>query len=380
MHRDRDGDLLQTEELAVKSLLILTASFGEGHNAAARNVREAVNFKSPETEVLVSDTFLEAYGWVNQLVAKGYLAVINYLPHFWQAAFNAFDRTRIVEAHIGLYSAAARRLTRLIRERQPSVIVSTYPGYNQLLDFVFRKRLKRPFETVTIITDSLTVNSVWYRAHSDYFLVANEQTAEVLARARVREQKIRVFGFPVPRIFASFDESGKVPNGPWRILYVVNSGRPMAPAIVKRLLALNEVRVAVTTGRDEDLARRISGIAAELGKKVDVFGWTPEMPRLMAESHLLISKAGGATVQESLAAKTPMIITQIVPGQEEGNARLVLERKAGALATTPAAIAATAQAAFADGGRQWIQWKQAASSLSRPSAADDTAEFLLNLA
>ena len=154
----------------------------------------------------------------------------------------------------------------------------------------------------------------------------------------------------------------------------------MAPAIVKRLLALNEVRVAVTTGRDEDLARRISGIAAELGKKVDVFGWTPEMPRLMAESHLLISKAGGATVQESLAAKTPMIITQIVPGQEEGNARLVLERKAGALATTPAAIAATAQAAFADGGRQWIQWKQAASSLSRPSAADDTAEFLLNLA
>jgi processive 1,2-diacylglycerol beta-glucosyltransferase len=380
VHRDRDGDLLQTEELAVKSLLILTASFGEGHNAAARNVREAVNFKSPETEVLVSDTFLEAYGWVNQLVAKGYLAVINYLPHFWQAAFNAFDRTRIVEAHIGLYSAAARRLTRLIRERQPSVIVSTYPGYNQLLDFVFRKRLKRPFETVTIITDSLTVNSVWYRAHSDYFLVANEQTAEVLARARVREQKIRVFGFPVPRIFASFDESGKVPNGPWRILYVVNSGRPMAPAIVKRLLALNEVRVVVTTGRDEDLARRISGIAAELGKKVDVFGWTPEMPRLMAESHLLISKAGGATVQESLAAKTPMIITQIVPGQEEGNARLVLERKAGALATTPAAIAATAQAAFADGGRQWIQWKQAASSLSRPSAADDTAEFLLNLA
>jgi processive 1,2-diacylglycerol beta-glucosyltransferase len=380
VHRDRDGDLLQTEELAVKSLLILTASFGEGHNAAARNVREAVNFKSPETEVLVSDTFLEAYGWVNQLVAKGYLAVINYLPHFWQAAFNAFDRTRIVEAHIGLYSAAARRLTRLIRERQPSVIVSTYPGYNQLLDFVFRKRLKRPFETVTIITDSLTVNSVWYRAHSDYFLVANEQTAEVLARARVREQKIRVFGFPVPRIFASFDESGKEPNGPWRILYVVNSGRPMAPAIVKRLLALNEVRVAVTTARDEDLARRISGIAAELGKKVDVFGWTPEMPRLMAESHLLISKAGGATVQESLAAKTPMIITQIVPGQEEGNARLVLERKAGALATTPAAIAATAQAAFADGGRQWIQWKQAASSLSRPSAADDTAEFLLNLA
>jgi processive 1,2-diacylglycerol beta-glucosyltransferase len=380
VHRDRHGHLLQAKKLAVKSLLILTAGFGEGHNAAARNVREAVGFKSPETRVLISDTFLEAYGWINRLVANGYLAVINHFPNFWQAAFNAFDRTRIVEAHIGLYGAAARRLTRLIEEQQPSVIVSTYPAYNQLLDFVFRKRLKRPFKTVTIITDSLTVNSVWYRAHSDYFLVANEDTAEVLAKAHVREEKIRVFGFPVPRIFGSFDGSSKEPKGPWRILYVVNSGRRMAPAIVKELIAVQEIRVAVTTGRDEDLARRVAAIAANSGNKVDVFGWTPEMPRLMAESHLIVSKAGGATVQESLAAKTPMIITQVVPGQEEGNARLILERKAGALAATPAEIAATVRAAFSDGGRQWIQWKHAVAALSRPSAADDIAKFLLDLA
>ena len=110
---------------------------------------------------------------------------------------------------------------------------------------------------------------------------------------------------------------------------------------------------------------------------MDLFGWTPEMPRLMAENHLLISKAGGATVQETLAARTPMIITQIVPGQEEGNARLILESRAGALATTPPQIAATVRRAFADGAQEWIAWQQAASSLSRPNAADDIARFVL---
>jgi UDP-N-acetylglucosamine:LPS N-acetylglucosamine transferase len=35
----------------------------------------------------------------------------------------------------------------------------------------------------------------------------------------------------------------------------------------------------------------------------------------MLESHLLISKAGGATVQETIAAKCPMIISQVVPGR-----------------------------------------------------------------
>jgi len=366
----------------VKSLLILTASFGEGHNAAARNLREAVSVTSPQTNVVVSDVFRDAYGWMNRLVERGYLAVINRFPYLWQTAFEILDRTRIVERYIGMYGAAVQRLTRLVAQHQPSVVVSTYPGCNHLLDFIYRRRLKRPFRLVTIITDSLTINSVWHRAYSDFFLVANDLTADILAKAGIPKQKIRIFGFPVPRVFASLNGLRHVPplDGHWRILYLINSGRHMAPEIVRRLLVLDDVRLTVTTGRDEDLARRISALAAVEGKTVDVFGWTPEMPRLMAENHLLISKAGGATVQESLAAKTPMIITQIVPGQEEGNARLILEKKAGALATTPQEISATARRAFANGAQEWSAWQQAAASLSRPAAADEIAQFVLALA
>ena len=372
----------------MKSLLILTASFGEGHNAAARNLREAITVKSPQINVLVSDVFLDAYGSFSRLAEKGYLAVINRLPRFWQKAFEILDHTRLLEQHIGIYGAAARRLARLVAERQPSVVISTYPGCNHLLDFVYRRRLKRPFRMVTIVTDSLTINSVWYRAHSDFFLVANQPTADVLMKAGIPQPKILTFGFPVPRIFASLDASRPVPprDGRRRILYVINSGRRTASEIVRRLLEMDDVHLAVTTGRYKDLARRISAISAAAGGKVDIFGWTPDMPRLMSESHLLISKAGGATVQESLAAKTPMIITQIVPGQEEGNARLILERKAGALATTPTQISAAARGAFvrcvgATGARiDGSSGRSLASSLSRPAAADDIADFLLEQA
>jgi processive 1,2-diacylglycerol beta-glucosyltransferase len=381
VHRHRHGNVFQAQELAVKSLLILTAGFGEGHNAAARNLREAIAVAAPRTRVVVSDVFLDAYGWINRLVQKGYLAVINRFPSLWQTAFRILDRTRIVEQHIGIYVAAARRVARLIEDLHPSIIVSTYPGCNHLLDFVYRRRLKRPFRMVTIITDSLTINSVWHRGHSDYFLVANQLTADVLVKAGIPEQKVLIFGFPVPRIFASLNRSRPIPpsDGRWRILYVINSGRHLAPEIVRRLLVLDDVHLTVTTGRDQDLARQLFTISEVAGKGVDVFGWTPELPRLMAENHLLISKAGGATVQETLAAKTPMIITQIVPGQEEGNARLILEKRAGALATTPWEISATVRRAFANGAQEWIAWQQAASSLSRPTAADDIARFVLDL-
>lgn len=363
----------------MKSVLILTASFGEGHNAAARNLHEALLARVPETRVVICDPFREAYGAFNQFCVRGYLTIINRFPGLWQKAFQLLHDTSLVEQHIGIYWTAANLLERLLDEERPDTVVSVYPGCNHLLDYVARRRVRRPFRTVTIITDSLTINSVWYRAYSDVFLVANEATAEVVREAGVPARKVLAPGFPVPRVFATFGNGIRAtppPDGKWKVLYVINSGRHVAPGIVRKLLTLENISLSVTVGKDDELRADIERAAN--GKPVTIHGWTPELPRLMAESHLLISKAGGATVQETLAARTPMIITQIVPGQEEGNARLILESGAGALATDPEAIADAVAGAFSDEAREWQAWHQAAVSLSRPSASDDIAGYLLD--
>jgi processive 1,2-diacylglycerol beta-glucosyltransferase len=361
----------------VKSVLILTASFGEGHNAAARNLRDALARISPETRVIVCDPFLEAYGRFNRLCARAYLGVINHLPGLWQKAFEILDKTELVEQQMGLHGTAADLLERLLDDHRPDTVISVYPGCNHLLDLVARRRVRRPYRTVTIITDSLTINSVWLRPHSDLFLVANEATAQIVREAGVPAEKILAPGFPVPPVFATLPGRQKSPptDGGWKVLYVINSGRHVAPSIVRELLTLKNVALTVTVGRDETLRRRVE--AASSGASPEIHGWTPDLPRLMAESHLLISKAGGATVQETLAACTPMIITQVVPGQEEGNARLILENGAGTLATTPAAITGAVREAIADSGRLWSDWHRAVAALSRPAASEEIARLVL---
>lgn len=72
-----------------------------------------------------------------------------------------------------------------------------------------------------------------------------------------------------------------------------------------------------------------------------------------------------------------MIVTQIVPGQEEGNARLLIEAGAGTFAATPEAISATVREVFGNGAEKWRAWYEAAMKLSRPDAADQIARFLL---
>src|SRR5204862_7488932 len=71
------------------------------------------------------------------------------------------------------------------------------------------------------------------------------------------------------------------------------------------------------------------------GHQIKIIVWTNELPRMMHENHLLIGKAGGATVQETIAAKCPMIINHVVAGQEEGNARLIVETNSGVIALSP---------------------------------------------
>ena len=100
---------------------------------------------------------------------------------------------------------------------------------------------------------------------------------------------------------------------------------------------------------------------------------------MLHESHLLIGKAGGATVQEAIAAGCPMIINHVVSGQEEGNARLIVETNSGVIAPSPKEVVAQVQRAFADGAKQWREWAANISRLSRPRASLEIAEFLLSI-
>jgi processive 1,2-diacylglycerol beta-glucosyltransferase len=229
-----------------------------------------------------------------------------------------------------------------------------------------------------VVTDSITINASWYRSPADYFLVANEQSASVLRAVGVAPEKIKIFGFPVSPKFADFTNDRQSPssNSKPRVLYMIHAATRGAPELV-RLLADLGVDLTVTVGRVDKLRPAIE--AATDGHSAKIVGWTDELPRMLHESHLLIGKAGGATVQETIAAGCPMIINHVVAGQEEGNARLIVETNSGVIALSPKEVVAQVQRAFADDAKQWREWAANISKLSRPRAALDIAEFLLSL-
>jgi len=367
----------------MKKILIFTAGFGEGHNTAARNIRDALDHIAPdEAKVEVLDLFDICYGKLNDLVRKAYITAINRTPRVWGKIYNVIDGTQFVESNMVMLAKMKRAMSDVLADLEPDAVVSTYPIYNYVIDAIYADGRPKIFSQITVITDSITVNSIWYRCVSDYFLVANEDTANVLRNAGVPEQQIRVFGFPVTYRFAEMpdDRYGGGEKGPRRILYLINSGKKEAPALVRRLCKRSDIQLTITVGRDRTLRKEIEGEIRAPVHPVEILGWSNRMPELLMSHHLVITKAGGATVQEAIAARTPVIISQVVPGQEEGNARLIVENDCGCLAPGPEAILEALDSAFNKDEIRLQTWVTNISKLSKPDASLQIARFLLELA
>jgi processive 1,2-diacylglycerol beta-glucosyltransferase len=361
-------------------LLILTAGFGEGHNAAARNLAAAWDSLAGPGAADVVDLFALAAPRFNRLACRAYLAAINGTPRLWSGFYAWVDRSRIFPRHLWMLRAEMRALDVVLASQRPAVVCSTYPLYAFMLERLARAgRLAVPYYNV--VTDSITINSLWTRPVCNGWFVPNEETAEVMRGMGVPPDRLHDLGFPVPAFFNEHAgdlappdlAAGAVP----RVLYIIHSGVQHGWETARRLLAETEWELTFAVGRDERLRRRLAPLAAQRSRPAQVLGWTNEVPRLLMTHHIVISKAGGATTQEAIAARCPMLVNQIVPGQEEGNYELLLRHHAGALVETPDAVVTVLRRAFADRGAVWSQWRAALASLARPDASRAIAAYLL---
>lgn len=351
---------------------------GEGHNTAARNIAEAILSERGESaEVLVADPYTRTNPLVNRLVQSGYTMAINRYPRAWKVVFELLSRRGVVEGMGPMLNELTAAVRSLIEEFQPDVIASTYPVFS-FLNAKLRKRnpaMKIPF--FTVITDSTQINSAWYRCPCDGSIVADEHTANVLRADGVPENKIHVLGFPVGLKFEELKPAHA--SRPWKVLFFPGGTSARAAATLQLLSSLENITVDVVTGRHKAIHAAIA--AAGLPKHGTLTGWTDQMPEMMASHHLFIGKAGGATVQEAIAAQIPFLVSHIVPGQEEGNIAFIEQMGIGALAAgAPEYVLHRVQGAFANEGSVWHAWKKNLAAMQKPSASRAIARFLLGRA
>jgi processive 1,2-diacylglycerol beta-glucosyltransferase len=362
----------------VKRILILTAGFGEGHNTASRCIAEALR-EHPDAEPKVVDLYLETMPLITKVLQSGYGLSINRFPFIWSAIFTLLDKPGKLEATLPLAGKLRNALRKEIGEWRPHVVISTYPLYAYLLQEL-RKRGEVPssIPLFTMVTDSIGINSSWYRAGSDAFMVADKETAQVLKHGGVDASLVQVLGFPVTPRLAGLKPMDPVIHGTKKLLYFPSSRVGHTMNMIRELLTIPDTELTIVTGRFTALNAALASSGLIDGIRVHLIGWTDKVPELLCSHHLYIGKAGGAIVQEAIAACCPIMVSHVVPGQEEGNIEMIERHDIGRLAAPyPVALTASVDEVFADQAATWKRWKKNIRSISKPASSRNIADFIL---
>lgn len=307
-------------------LLIVYASAGFGHRKAAEAVYESLD-ESLKKESCLVDILDFTPRLFKIAYTKGYTFLIRYLPWTWaffywlsdlKCLFLLFKLLRRISNYGNTFLFSG-----FVKRNKPRVILSTHFMPGEVLANL-KKRKEIDSFLISILTDYV-VHSFWVEDAIDSFIVGHACVKEALIKKGISEAKILDLGIPVGKGFLNLrnargglkseDTSGR----DFKVLLVTGSlGLNILGKIAKQLE--RQMQVIVICGANRRLLQELESLNS---KNISAFGLVDNMYAFMDSCDIIITKAGGLTIAESLLAVTPMCFIANIGGQEAGNIKVL---------------------------------------------------------
>lgn len=363
-------------------ILILSASYGQGHEAVGRAIAAALQSRPNKgTKVVLVDIAHELRRHTNRLFTKTYERTTRYTPSVYGFVYKATNNPYSQEFIRWLaVNTNRRRLKKYLYQQKPDVIVCVFPVWAHLVEGVIKPEEKW-YKFVNVLTDCGEVHSAWTIPSIDHYIVADKQTAKLVSNLNIEKSKIHALGYPVSLTLEHFSSQAQarasltLPVSEDTILYVASGDHLLyAAKVIRHLKRLNK-QVVIICGRNKRVLRPLSWLFAQ-SQNITIVGWTDRMPEYITAADVVVTKAGGSTVMECLALRRPLIVNRVIPGQEEGNAKLIERNKLGFIEYRPKAIAR--KAATVLNNRENFA-RQLDKYQADPGAARKVADFIVSL-
>jgi processive 1,2-diacylglycerol beta-glucosyltransferase len=307
-------------------VLIVTASYGSGHNVAARCLAAA--FEREKATVTVVDHFRELVHPLFDRSSRAlYHAVLQRAPFLWGLGYAFADWMASDSVlTLGVTRLGTRRLGALLERLAPDLVVTVHATPAVAISTLARLGARVPPHT-TVVTD-FVAHSQWIAPHIDHYCVADPEVRHELIARGIPSERILVTGVPVLPQFArpiaaaaareALGLSTRVPV----VLAMAGSQGELGrlPDVARVLAAMRRpLQGLVVAGHDAGLKATLSRLTE--GTTTRTLGYVSDVRTLMAAADVLVTKAGGMTLAEAMAAETPLLLYGSLPGQERRNER-----------------------------------------------------------
>ncbi|WP_183163760.1 MGDG synthase family glycosyltransferase [Alteribacter keqinensis] len=302
-------------------VILLTVSAGAGHDAVCDVVKEEWEKRGARCEVI--DLFSCLPPVLKKRIPSLYLSMVQVCPSLWRTIYKRSDVPYKSSFFTGktLWSGAWQRM----RLGAPAIIIATHPLAASVASGAIQSgQFKKPPALYSLVTD--------YSFHG--MSLTKEVTAVFLPCKKEVDELQHAFPFAqfvhgcisVRKKWFQPEEKTELRH---RLGLPVNgkvvsiSGGKEGLLHYKNVIKSFEIKaegvwtILCFTGENVKAAKQL--ITLETRHDVRIFPYTPVFSDYVKASDVLISKPGGVTMTEAIAARIPTIMVSPLPGQEEEN-------------------------------------------------------------
>ena len=342
--------------------------------AAANALKEYIMQKSPDSTVQIADTLEYVSPLLNKAVTGGYVYLVRNQPKMYGSIYKNSDKndTTVNKTMDITTSTLRNKLRPLIEDFRPDIIVTTHAFAAEILS-ALKAHVGLNIPIISIVTD-FALHQAYIAEGVDAFIVSSrEMVAEAVERG-IDRVKLYPYGIPVKQEFykpidrkTAFESEGLDESIPTLLIMAGSFGVTDVLRIYHKIVKSPEdFQIIVITGKNEKLYNTFDSYLRKItinntmvefkqmmkaskpkplkpvkplkpgkpakpvrstasrnikpSKPTKLLYYTNEVEKYMHMADFIITKPGGLTVSESIAANLPMVIFKAIPGQEEQNA------------------------------------------------------------
>jgi processive 1,2-diacylglycerol beta-glucosyltransferase len=331
----------------------------------------------------VVDSYRYAALVVSRVVSDGYLQMVRTIPQMYRYIYDRAERaTEVGPFRTWAQQFTAGNLRSLIQRERPDVVVCTHAfPCGAMAEY---KRIYADAPPVVGIVTDFAVHAFWVYDNVDAYIVSDDGVREALVGRGVARDRIFASGIPVRAEFArgrvdriELRERLDLPKNR-HVVLMMGGGLGIGPLerMVRELESVRRpIALAVVAGMNARTERRLLAAAETVSYPVRVLRFVDNVYDYMHASDAFVTKPGGLSVAEALAAEIPMLLCRPLPGQEERNARVLCDGGAAVRARRIGELPSLLEAILGDAQKR-EHMIAAARRLGRPNSAGEAASVI----
>lgn len=319
----------------MKKILILTSEkTGNGHKMAANAIEKKLIPMGYDVKKVNCFTTM---GKMGVKMENSYIPITTKKPWLWKIA-HSFTQIFTDVMHWFIYHKCKKQMLKEILDYNPDLIITVHCMFTKAISKLLKKN-KLNIPLMVDVIDLVNPPKVWRDKNAVISFLPTELVKTQYLKLGFKENQLVVSGFPIREDIKVLTEPKHIDDKVKILMVNPSVSLKKNVKFVSEVAKVKNSSIKVVCGLDERMHNALIKEKETYGlENVEVLGYVKNMNELLADCHILITKAGPNMILEGTRSGSAVVCSGHIPGQEAKNHEYITKNGYGIQCENPKKI------------------------------------------